>query len=577
MQQLHRWRQQRRRSSAGAPPDSSPDPGLPSLRVVPLGGLGEIGKNMMALECGDDIVVIDAGVMFPEDDMPGVDLVLPDASYLLERAEKVRAILITHGHEDHTGALPYVLPRLNVPVYAPPLALGLIQVKLKEHRLLSQSRLHQISPGKTLRLGSFQVEFFRVCHSIPDAMGLIIRTPLGTVVHTGDFKMDHTPVDGVPTDFTRLAQLSTEGVFLLLSDSTYVEIPGYTPSEAVVSEALDRIIGEAPGRVMVATFASLISRVQQVINAAHKHGRKVALVGKSMVSNAEMAIKMGYLSSPPGVLLPMGDIKAFPPEQVVLVTTGSQGEPTSALVRIANKQHRDIEVLPGDTVVVSASPIPGNEVVISRTIDNLTRQGARVLHSRNALVHVHGHAAQEELKLMLGLVRPRYFVPVHGEYRHLVAHAQLARSLGAVKGEAFVLEDGAVLELTSEYGEIVQRLGYGHVFVTGGRLRDPHSQALEERQRLAQEGVVVVMLCVDRRGRVLPRKPELVSSGVLEPREREALLAQGAQTVLEAVAQQPDGPQDWDVLSARVKESLGRFLYNETGQRPTILPVAVEV
>jgi ribonuclease J len=576
MQQIQRWRQ-RKQGERAAPPAPPVPSSKDSLRVIPLGGLGEIGKNMMALEYGDDIIVIDAGIMFPEEDMLGVDLVLPDISYLLERQEKVRAILITHGHEDHTGALPYVLPRINVPVYAPRLAHGLIQVKLREHHLLRGTQLHVVEPGQRLRLGDFQVEFFRVCHSIPDAMGLAIRTPLGLVVHTGDFKMDHTPVDGIPTDFARLARLAAEGVLLLFSDSTYVEVPGFTPSEAVVSVALDRIIGEAPGRVMVATFASLISRIQQVITAAHKHGRQVAVVGRSMVNNSDMALKMGYLKPPPGTIQPLNKISGLPPAQVVLITTGSQGEPTSALVRIANKEHREIQVQPGDTVVISASPIPGNDIVINRTIDNLLRQGARVLHSRNALVHVHGHAAQEELRLMLGMMRPRYFIPVHGEYRHLVAHAELARSLGVRAENAFVLEDGDILDLTEQGGEIVDRRGYGHIFVVGKRLQDPRSEAFTQRQRLAEDGVVVVVLPRDSKAGLLSGEPEIIFHGFVEATGHEELVAQAVRVVKEALDRGGTPSGDWESASLRVQETLGRFLYNETGQRPSILPVAVEV
>ena len=548
-----------------------------ALRVVPLGGLGEIGKNMLALEYQDDIIVIDSGVMFPEEDMLGVDLVLPDISYLLERREKVRAIVITHGHEDHTGALPYVLPRLNVPVYAPRLAHGLIEVKLREHRLLSRAKLHQMEVGQRLELGAFEVEPFPVCHSIPDAMGLAIRTPLGLVVHTGDFKIDHTPVDGNPTDFGALAQLATEGVLLLLSDSTYVELPGFTPSEMVVSEALDRIIGEAQGRVMVATFASLISRVQQVLEAAHRHGRKVAPVGRGMVNNVRMAVKMGYLTPAKGQLRTTGEIASLPPEEVVLVTTGSQGEPTSALTRIANRSHPEIEVLAGDTIVISASPIPGNEVVVGRNIDNLLRQGAHVLHSRNALVHVHGHASEEELKLVLRLLRPRYFVPVHGEYHHLAAHADLARSLGVREEEAFLLEDGDVLELTEERGEVVERLGYGHVFVTGGRLREATSGVFQDRQRLSRDGMVVVVIAVDEGTGTRLGDPEVVAYGFEEEAQGEELLARGVQVVLEALGGQDEESREWSALSGQVRESLGRFLYNETGQRPLIMPVRVTV
>ena len=426
-----------------------------NLRIIPLGGLGEIGKNMMALECGDDIVVIDCGVQFPSEDMLGVDLIIPDISYLLERLDRVRAILITHGHEDHIGALPFVLPRLTVPVYAPKLAHGLISVKLREHRGARESRAEVIEPGVPYQFGNnFRVTWFRVCHSIPDAMGLAIETPLGTVIHTGDFKIDHTPVDGRTLDLAYLARHGSGGVLLLFSDSTYAEVPGYTPSEQVVGAALDRAIGDAPGRVMVATFASLISRIQQVIQAADRYSRKVSIVGRSMVDNVNMAAAMGYLTLPPGILLPLSESRRLPPEEVVLLTTGSQGEPTSALVRIANRDHRDVRVMEGDTVIISATPIPGNELLVSRTIDNLLRQGAEVLYDRIALVHVHGHASQEELKVMLSLLRPRYFVPVHGEYRHLVAHARLAQDLGVDESGIFVMEDGDLLELSEDGGRM---------------------------------------------------------------------------------------------------------------------------
>ena len=421
------------------------------LRVIPLGGLGEIGKNMMALEYGDDIIVVDAGVMFPEEDMFGVDLVIPNIAYLRENQHKVRAILITHGHEDHTGAVPFVLPELNVPVYAPRLAHGLIEVKLRDHRILSASELHVIEPGETFTFGAFRVEFFHVCHSIPDATGIAIYTPRGLVIHTGDFKFDHTPVDDVPTDFARLAELGTEGVTLLLSDSTYAESEGYTPSEAVLDPNLERIIAEAPGRVMFATFASLIARIQQIANAAAKNGRKVAVIGRSMVNNVAMAQQMGYLRVPEGVIVPTESLAGVPPEETVIIMTGAQGEPTSALSRISNDDHRDISVKPGDTFVLSASPIPGNEAVIMRTIDNLMRQGARVLHAANSQVHVHGHASREELKLMLRMIKPRYFVPIHGEYHHLVAHAGIAVGMGVAPEHTFILEDGDVLELARRW------------------------------------------------------------------------------------------------------------------------------
>ena len=386
---------------------TTPPPHEAPLRILPLGGLGEIGKNMMVLECGDDIIVVDCGVQFPTEDMPGVDLIIPDVSYLAAQAHRVRGILITHGHEDHIGALPYVLPDLDTPVYAPRLAHGLIRVKLNERQRTRDAEVHVVEPEQPIGFGdNFRATWFRVCHSIPDAMGICIETPWGSVIHTGDFKIDHTPVDGHTIDLPALAERGKNGVLLLFSDSTYAELPGYTPSEQIMGDALDRAVADAPGRVIVATFASLISRIQQVITAAENHDRHVAFVGRSMLANVQMATEMGYLDALPGTIIPVRDVAGLPPERVVLMTTGSQGEPTSALVRIANGDSRDVELMAGDTVVISATPIPGNERAVSQTIDNLLRQGARVLYDRIAPVHVHGHASQEELKLMLNLTRP---------------------------------------------------------------------------------------------------------------------------------------------------------------------------
>ena len=547
------------------------------LRVIPLGGLGEIGKNMMALEYEGDIIVIDCGVLFPEQDMPGVDLVIPDITYLMERKDHVKAILITHGHEDHTGALPFVLPSLPVPVYAPRLAHGLISVKLKERRGLRASRLEIAEPGTSIKLGKFGVEFFRVCHSIPDAMGLAIETPIGTVIHTGDFKIDHTPVDGRGTDMARLADYGAKGVLLLFSDSTYAETPGYTPSEKVVGEALDRAIGEAPGRVLVATFASLISRIQQVIDASAKHGRKVGIVGRSMVDNVKMSIEMGYISPPPGVLLPLAETKRLPPEKSVLITTGSQGEPTSALVRIANGDHRDIRVIPGDTVIISATPIPGNETVVSRTIDNLTRQGARVLYDKLALVHVHGHGSQEELKMMLSITKPRFFIPVHGEYRHLMAHAALARTMGVPEPGIHVLEDGDILELTYEGAEIVGSTPANHVYIDGQHIMGVTSPVLSDRRSLSRDGIVVVVVALDRATGMPARPPELVSRGFLDQEQMEGAFQRVSASLAESLTNKPDHPIDWALTNARVREEVSRLLYKATGRSPVVVPVALEV
>ena len=547
------------------------------LRIVPLGGLGEIGQNMMALEYDGDIIVIDAGLLFPEENMPGIDFAIPDITYLVENRSKVRAILVTHGHEDHIGALPYLLPEVDVPVYSSRLTHGLISVKLRERGLLREAKLNVVEPHSPFRIGAFRAEFFRVCHSIPDAMGIAIQTPLGLVVHTGDFKIDHTPADGKATDFSALARMTADGVLLMMSDSTYAEVEGYTDSEQVVAGALDRVIGEAQGRVMVATFASLISRIQQVINAAERHGRKVAVVGRSMTNNVNMALNMGYLHSPSGTLVPLSEAKQLDLNKVVIVATGAQGEPTSALVRIANGEHQDIEIVPGDTVIISASPIPGNETVVANTIDNLFRQGATVLYSRVALVHVHGHASREELKMMLGLVSPKFFIPVHGEYRHLVAHATIAQSMGIPESNTFVLEDGDVLELTADAGRVVDKVPAGHVFVDGHRLWDMHSAVLNERRRLARDGVVLVSIALDRMTGEPVLPPSLVSSGFVELDESSELFEKTSKKVLEILEESGRRTLELDGTRSKVTESVSKYLHSETGRRPTVLTIVDQV
>ena len=550
----------------------------PTLRVIPLGGLGEIGKNMMALECGDDIVVVDCGVQFPTEEQLGVDLIIPDVSYLVERADRVRAILITHGHEDHIGALPFVLPQLNVPVYAPRLAHGLISVKLQEHRATRGATVEPIDPDISYQFGrNFQVSWFRVCHSIPDAMGIALGTPLGTVIHTGDFKIDHTPVDGRTIDLPTLAQHGSDGVLLLCSDSTYAEVPGYTPSEHILGNAFERAIGDAPGRVMVATFASLISRVQQVVDAAARHNRKVSIVGRSMADNVNMAAAMGYLTLPPDTLLSLSEIRAYPPEQVVLLTTGSQGEPTSALVRIANQDHRDVAIMEGDTIVISATPIPGNELLVSRTIDNLLRQGAKVLYDRIATVHVHGHASQEELKMMLSLTQPRYFVPVHGEYRHLMAHARLAWDMGLAPEGIFVLEDGDVLELSERGGQVVDTVSASPIFIDGLSARDSQSAVLRERRALAKDGVVVIVVSRNRHTGRPAGSAQIRSSGFMEAAETDGLFEQLSELVDTVLADSPDLAAAPDRLKNKIRDAARRFLLNEARRRPTIVPVLLEV
>ncbi len=551
------------------------------LRVIPLGGLGEIGKNMMAFEYEDDIVIVDCGVQFPEEGMFGVDLIIPDVSYLMERLDKVRAILITHGHEDHIGALPFILPKLQCPVFAPRLAHGLITAKLKERRAARDSVVNPIDPGLVHQIGeAFEVSWFRVCHSIPDAMGIAVGTPLGTIIHTGDFKIDHTPVDGRIFDLPSLAHYGDDGVLLLCSDSTYAEVPGYTTSERVVGEALDRAIGEADGRVLVATFASLVSRVQQVVDAADKHGRKVSIVGRSMVDTVKVATELGYLKVPEGTLVPLGETRKLPPEKVVLMTTGSQGEPTSALVRIAKQEHRDVNIMSGDTVIISATPIPGNELPVSHTIDNLLRQGAKVLYDRIATVHVHGHASQEELKLVLRLVRPKYFVPVHGEFRHLTAHAQLAWDLDVAKDGIFVMEDGDVLELSEDGSRMEDHVSAGPIFVDGLTTRDLQSPVLGERRSLSKDGVVVVVVTTDKQNGKLVGEPAAVASGFLDESETGNLFEELSVALAQELTSNWSGGKgnsENGGLKAKVRETARSFIAGSVRRSPMIIPVVLEV
>ena len=552
-----------------------------SLRIIPLGGLGEIGKNMMALEYEDDIVIVDCGVQFPEEGMFGVDLIIPDISYLLERLDKVRAILITHGHEDHIGALPFILPQLKCPVYAPRLAHGLITAKLKERRVARDLVVTPIDPGIVHQIGdSFEVSWFRVCHSIPDAMGIAIGTPLGTVIHTGDFKIDHTPVDGRIFDLPSLSHYGDDGVLLLCSDSTYAEVPGYTTSEKVVGEALDRAIGEADGRVLVATFASLVSRVQQVVDAAVKHGRKVSVVGRSMVDTIKVATELGYLKIPDGILVPLSVTRKLPAEEVVLMTTGSQGEPTSALVRIAKQEHRDVNIMTGDTVIISATPIPGNELPVSHTIDRLLRQGAKVLYDRIATVHVHGHASQEELKLVLRLVRPKYFLPVHGEFRHLTAHAQLAWDLDVAKDGIFVMVDGDVLELTADGSRMDERISAGPIYIDGLTARDDKSAVFSERRSLSKDGVVVVVVTTSKDSGEIVGEPVAVSSGFLDESETgnlfEELSFAVAKDLSNSGTRHKKNGENGE-FKAKVQETARGFIASSVRRSPMIVPVVLEV
>ena len=549
------------------------------LKIIPLGGLGEIGKNMMVMEYGNDIIIIDAGLMFPSEEMLGIDLVIPDISYLLERRGKIRGIVITHGHEDHIGALPYLLPQLKgVPIYATKLTQGLIKVKLKERKILDNAKIKVVSPGEPFTLGVFTIEFFPVCHSIPDAVGMIIQTPLGVIVHSGDFKLDYTPVSGKPTDLSRLAQLGAQGVLLLLSDSTYAELPGYTPSERIVGETLDRIMANAPGRVIVTTFASLVSRIQQVIDAAAKHKRRVFVVGRSMNNTVRMALELGYLNAPGGILGRIEEARSLPHDRIVFVTTGSQGEPTSALVRMANRDHRQVRIQPDDTIILSATPIPGNEAVVNRTVDNLFKQGAQVIYSKLAQAHVHGHGSQEELKLLLNLVKAKYFMPVHGEYRHLSLHAKLAQSVGVPKENTFVMEDGDILEISSQTARITGKVSSGNVYVDGLSVGDVGGVVLRNRRMLSKDGMVVAIIAVNRQSGKLVSRPDIVTRGFIDTRQFKDMIEESRDLLAQALDHSGGvRTAEWSFINNKVREVLEKYYYERTKRRPMILPFMVKV
>ncbi|MBA7640799.1 Ribonuclease J1 [subsurface metagenome] len=550
----------------------------PKLKLIPLGGLGEIGKNMMVLEYEDDILIIDAGLMFPEEEMLGIDLVIPDFSYIVERKNKVRGIIITHGHEDHIGALPYLLPQLdNTPVYSTMLTNGLIRVKLKERRTREGVNLKVLNPGKEITLGKFKVELFPVCHSIPDAAGIIVRTPEGIIIHSGDFKIDHTPVSGKGTDLSRLATLGAQGVLLLLSDSTYAELPGYTPSEQTVGESLEHVVANAPGRVIVTTFSSLISRVQQVIDAAAKYQRRVFVVGRSMSDTVRIALELGYLNAPEGLLGRIDEVKGLPHDKIVLVTTGSQGEPTSALVRMANRDHRHVHIQRGDTIVLSATPVPGNESLVNRTVDSLFKQGASVLYDKLGQVHVHGHGSQEELKLILSLVKPKFFMPIHGEYRHLSLHARLAESVGIPHDNIFVLEDGDVLELNANTARVNGKVSSGHVYVDGLSVGDIGGIVLRTRRMLSRDGIVVVIIAVNRQTGKLVGRPDIVTRGFIDTREFKDMMNESRELLAKTLDHSGGRVAEWSFINTKVKDTLEKFYYQRTKRRPMILPFMVKV
>ena len=551
--------------------------GAQKLQIIPLGGLGEIGKNMTVIRVDDEILVIDSGLMFPDEDMLGIDLVIPDISYLIENKDKIKAIVLTHGHEDHIGALPYVLKKINVPVYGTRLTLGILEGRLKENGVDS-SNLHSVMQGDIINVGCFSVGFIRVNHSIPDAVGLSIKTPVGMIVHTGDFKLDYTPIDGKMTDFRRFSDLGNRGVLVLMADSTNSEREGHTPSERTVGAAFDRAFHNARGRIIVATFSSNVHRIQQVIDTAVRYKRHVAVLGRSMVNVVNISLELGYITAPEGTIVDIDEIHNYRMEQMVIITTGSQGEPMSALTRMSMSDHRKVGIVPGDTVIISATPIPGNEKLVSKTIDNLMKLGANVIYGRNQGIHVSGHASREELKLMHNLVRPKFFIPVHGEYHHLVQHARLARELGMPKENIFISENGQILEFTRDKGQVAGKVTAGMVMVDGLGVGDVGNIVLRDRRQLSQDGILIVVVTMNKKTHRVVAGPDIVSRGFVYVRESEALMDEATARVQQALDRCEDEKvKEWAAIKSNVRDALGRYLFEKTRRRPMILPIIMEV
>ena len=547
------------------------------VQIIPLGGLGEIGKNMTAFRYGDDMILIDAGLMFPEDDMLGIDLVIPDISYLIENQDKLKGIFLTHGHEDHIGALPYVMKQIDCPVYGTALTLGILEGRLKENGVSSEN-CRIIKPGDKITAGAFKLDFIRVNHSIPDAIAIAINTPIGTIIHTGDFKIDHTPVDGQVTEFNKFAEYGDRGVLALLADSTNAERPGFTPSEKMVGKTFDDEFRYAKNRIIVATFSSNVHRIQQVIDAALKYDRKVAVIGRSMVNVVNIAKDLGYLKAPEGEIIDIDETHNYTPDKIVIITTGSQGEPMSALTRMAMNDHKKVDIMPGDTVIISATPIPGNEKLVSRTIDHLYKLGADVIYEKSNGVHVSGHASQEEIKLMHNLVRPKFFIPVHGEFRHLIKHANLAQSLGMPKENIVIAENGSVIELTKNSIGINGKVPAGKVLVDGLGVGDVGNIVLRDRRQLSQDGIMIVVVTIDKENCHVVSGPDIVSRGFVYVREAEGLMDEAKDKVQLALEKcEENGVSEWSAIKSTVRDSLGRFLYERTRRRPMILPIIMEI
>ena len=548
------------------------------LKIIPLGGLLEIGKNITVFEYENDIILVDCGLAFPEDDMLGIDLVIPDLAYLEKNKDKIRGLVVTHGHEDHIGAIPYLLKQFNVPIYATKLTIGLIEHKLEEHKLLRSTKLKIVNPGQTISLGSMKVEFIRITHSIPDACSLAIHTPVGTVVHTGDFKIDYTPIDGEMVDFGRLAALGNKGVLALMSDSTNSERKGYTMSESTVGEVLDKLFINCTKRIVVATFSSNVHRIQQIVNSAVKYGRKIAICGRSMQNVIETARKLGYIEVPDNVFIDIDMIKSYPDENLTIITTGSQGETMSALTRMAAGEHKKVQITPNDLIIISANPIPGNENSVSKVIDDLMKIGAEVVYNALEDIHVSGHACQEEQKLMISLIRPKYFIPVHGEYRQLVAHAETAKKVGIDGENIFLMKNGRVLELNEYEAKLTTTVPTGKIMVDGLGVGDVGNIVLRDRQRLSQDGLIIVVLTMDSATGSVVAGPDVLSRGFVYVRESENLMEDIKQLLRAEIEKfEEKHITDWSTIKTILREELRDYIFKKTKRDPMILPIIMEV
>ncbi len=549
------------------------------LKIIPLGGLGEIGKNITLYEYDGDMMLVDCGMAFPDEEMPGIDIVIPDFTYVLENKDKIKGLVVTHGHEDHIGAIPYLLRNFNVPIYATRLTVGLIEGKLREHKLLNEAKLNVTNPGDTVRLGKFEIEFIHVNHSIPDAVGFAITCPAGTVVQTGDFKIDTTPIDDYVIDIGRFAELGKKGVLALMSDSTNAERPGFTPSERIVGDSFSNLFKKAENhRILVATFSSNIHRIQQIIDEACRCGRKVAVSGRSMINVVSVAAELGYLNVPKDVLIDIETIKNYPPEELVIVTTGSQGEPLSALHRIAFSDHRQVEIIPGDMIIISATPIPGNEKLVSKVVNELMKRGANVVYERMYDVHVSGHACQEELKLMMSIVKPKYFIPLHGEQKHLMKHAMLARQMGIPEENILIADIGDVIEVSRAALKSTETVQAGRVLVDGLGVGDVGSIVLRDRKHLADDGIIIIAVSIDGVTREVVSGPDVVSRGFVYVKESERLMHDIDELVCDILEGcYVDGIRDWSTIKTRIKDRTARFVSAKTRRSPMILPIIMEV